>query len=96
MPFWVYILRCSDGSYYVGHSDDLDRRTAEHQSGDFGGFTSSRLPVALVFAAEMPSRDDALIRERQIKKWSRAKKEALIASDWQRLAGLARGRNRRG
>ncbi|MBS1154046.1 MAG: Excinuclease subunit-like protein [Myxococcaceae bacterium] len=95
MPFWVYILRCSDQTYYVGSTDDLDRRLAVHLSGELAGYTSTRLPVELVFAAELPSRDDALVRERQLKKWSRAKKEALIASDWARVSALARGRNRR-
>lgn len=94
MCFWVYILRCRDGALYVGHTDDLELRFAQHQSGEFRGFTSTRLPVELAFAAEMPSRDEALNREMQVKKWSRAKKEALIRSDWRRLRLLARGRDR--
>ena len=94
LPFWVYILRCSDGLYYVGHTDDLDRRFAEHQSGELGGYTARRRPVELVFATEMPTRDEALVRERQIKNWGRAKKEALINSDWHRLIKLARGTGR--
>ena len=85
MTFWVYILRCSDGSYYVGHTDDLEVRLAQHQMGSLGGYTSSRRPVELVFADPMASRDDAFQRERQVKRWSRAKKEALIARDWERL-----------
>ena len=94
MPFWVYILRCGDGSFYVGHTDDLERRVAEHHAGTRGGYTAGRHPVVLVFAAEMPSRDEALAREKQVKNWSRAKKEALVASDWPRLSQLARGRAR--
>ena len=94
MPFWLYMLRCCDGSYYVGHTDDLERRFAEHRSGELGGYTSTRLPVELVFATEMPTREEALIREMQIKNWSRAKKEALIKSDWRRLRRLARGTDR--
>ena len=47
MQFWVYILTCADGSYYVGHSDDLELRIAAHQDGTFGGYTQSRRPVAL-------------------------------------------------
>ncbi len=94
MSFFVYILRCFDGSYYVGQTEDLELRVAQHQASEFGGYTSTRRPVELVFAAEMPSRDDALVRERQLKSWSRAKKEALIASDWPRVSLLARGRNR--
>jgi predicted GIY-YIG superfamily endonuclease len=61
-PFHLYILRCSDGSYYVGHTDDLDYRIAQHQSGELPGDTSTRLPVELVFATDFPSRDDALQR----------------------------------
>ena len=94
MTFWVYMLRCADRSYYVGHTDDLERRVAEHASGAIGGYTSVRLPVELAFAAEMPSRDEAIVRERQLKGWSRAKKEALIAGDWSRVSLLARGRDR--
>jgi len=92
MTFWVYILRCCDGSYYVGHTDDLDVRLAQHQTGATGGYTASRRPVELVFAEPMPSRDDAFQRERQVKGWSRAKKEALIARDWERLHQLVHAR----
>ena len=94
MPFLIYILRCRDGALYIGHTDDLERRFAQHQSGELCGFTSGRRPVELAFAAEMPSRDEALNRERQIKKWSRAKKEALISSNWEKLRQLARGKDR--
>jgi predicted GIY-YIG superfamily endonuclease len=91
-PFHLYILRCSDGSYYVGHTDDLDVRIAQHQSGELPGYTSTRLPVELVFATDFPSRDDALQREFQVKGWSRAKKEALIRGDWTALQALSRNR----
>ncbi len=94
MSFWVYILRCGDGSFYVGQTDDLEKRFAQHQAGALGGYTELRQPIELAYAAEMPSRDEALAREKQVKSWSRAKKEALIASDWKRLATLARGRDR--
>lgn len=94
MGFWVYRLRCSDDSYYVGHTDDLERRIGEHETGLVGGYTATRRPLALAFAQELPSRDEALARERQLKGWSRAKKEALIAGDWARLSTLARGRDR--
>jgi predicted GIY-YIG superfamily endonuclease len=89
------MLRCADGTYYVGHTDDLERRTAEHQAGSVPGHTSARRPVELVFAAEMPSRDEAMQREMQLKGWKRAKKEALIRGDWGDLKMLARGRDRR-
>jgi len=84
MPY-VYILECSDGSYYVGSTPNLELRLAQHQTGFFGGYTASRLPVQLVWSAEFPSDNDAFLRERQIKGWSRAKKEALIRGDWNGL-----------
>lgn len=85
MSFWVYVLKCSDGSYYTGHTDDLEIRIAAHQQGTFGGYTSKRLPVKLVFCDDFPTRDDAFERERQIKGWTRRKKEALIQGDWAKL-----------
>src|SRR3990172_8662966 len=88
MAFYVYILRCADGSYYVGHTDDLEKRVSEHRAGFIPGYTHTRRPVALVFAAQFPSREQALQRERQIKGWSRAKKEALIKGNWERLRRL--------
>ena len=93
MPFWFYMLKCADGSYYVGDTDDLERRLAEHHSGALGGYTSTRRPVALAFAEEFPTRDEAICRERQVKNWSRAKKEALAARNWSQLSRLARGRD---
>jgi len=93
-PFWVYILKCSDDALYVGQTDDLEKRIAQHASGELRGYTCGRLPVLLVYAEEHGSRDDALVRERQIKGWSRLKKQALIQSNWGRLTLLARGRNR--
>lgn len=91
MSFWIYILRCADGSYYVGHTDHLEKRIAEHNSGTIPGYTVRKRPVTLVFSDEFPTRAEALERERQIKGWSRAKKEALIRSDWAELSRLARG-----
>lgn len=90
MSFWVYILRCADGSYYTGHTDDLVARVAAHQAGGFGGFTFTRLPVELLFSEEFPTREEALSRERQIKGWSRRKKEALMRGDWAEVSRLAR------
>src|SRR3990172_4138179 len=90
MSFYVYILRCSDASYYVGHTDDLEKRIAEHHSGLIPGYTHTRRPGRLVFADVFPSREQALERERQIKGWSRAKKEALIKSNWERLKRLTK------
>ena len=90
LGFWVYMLLCGDGSYYVGQTDDLERRMAQHSSSEFGGYTAERHPLQLVFAEAFPSRDDALNRERQLKGWSRRKKEALIAGDWPAVQRFAR------
>ena len=73
MSFWVYVLRCSDMSYYTGHTDNLDMRVAQHQSGEWPGYTSNRLPVALMYSAEFVSREEALVVEMRIKGWSRKK-----------------------
>jgi len=89
MSFWVYMLRCVDQSYYTGHTDNLEKRIVEHQTGEIEGYTSTRLPVTLVFADEFPTREEALARERQIKGWSRKKKEAMIRSDWAEVSRLA-------
>ena len=97
MPsFWMYILRCSDGTLYVGQTDDLERRMAQHDTFALGGYTALRRPVTLVLCEEFPSREDALTRERQVKKWSRAKKEALLERDWSALSRLARGPDKHG
>jgi LAO/AO transport system kinase len=89
-PFFVYMLRCADGSYYLGHTDDLERRFAQHQSGEIDGYTHDKRPLTLVWSQETASREEALAAEQQIKGWSRAKKEALIAGDWERMKELSR------
>jgi LAO/AO transport system kinase len=81
-PFFVYLLRCADDSYYVGHTDNLEHRLAQHQAGEIEGYTSNRRPVQLVWSQETASREEALAAEQQIKGWARAKKEALIRGDW--------------
>ena len=90
MAFWCYILRCADGKYYTGHTDDLERRIAQHHVGGFCDFTSRRRPVELIWAGEFVTRIEALESEFRVKKWSRAKKVALAASDWARLSHFAR------
>jgi predicted GIY-YIG superfamily endonuclease len=82
---FVYILRCADGSYYVGRTDNLLTRLTEHQSGVGADFTSARRPVEMVYAEEHSTSRSANDRERQLKRWSRAKKEALISQDANRL-----------
>jgi len=93
MSFWVYILRCADKSYYTGHTDNLEERIAKHQAGEIEGYTSTRLPVTLVFSEDFPTREEALGCERQIKGWSRKKKEALMRRDWAEVNRLARRRS---
>ena len=88
-PFYVYILHCADGSYYVGHTDDIVLRMQQHENGDVG-YTSLRKPVELLWQGEFETREGALAFELQIKGWSRAKKEALMAGDWERIQELAR------
>ena len=90
---FTYILRCRDGSYYVGSArGDLERRVAQHQDGEFGGYTSTRLPVELVWHESYQRITDAIEMERRVKGWSRAKKEALIKGDYDRLALLSKRR----
>ena len=96
MSFYAYLLRCKDGSYYAGHTNDLERRMSEHQCGALGGYTAKRLPVGLVWSEDFGTRDDVFAIERQIKGWTRAKKEALIAGDWELMARLSRCRDQPG
>ena len=93
MSFYTYMLKCADGHYYVGHTDNLEARIAGHQSGIVGGYTKSRQPVELVWSQEFATRYKALAAERQIKGWSRAKKQALIAGDWDLISRLAKSRS---
>jgi putative endonuclease len=89
----VHMLRCSDGSYYVGSARrGLDRRVSEHNEGLYGGYTSTRRPVVLVWAQQFLIVTDAIAVERQIKGWSRAKKEALIRSDYGAVQLLSKRR----
>jgi putative endonuclease len=90
MQFWVYLLRCADGSYYAGHTDNMEGRLWQHQQGIGCDWTSRRRPVELVWCEATPTRYEALVFERRIKGWTRAKKEALIAGDWDRIGWLAK------
>jgi putative endonuclease len=88
---WLYILRCSDGSYYVGTTrGSLESRIAQHNAGAFQGYTASRRPVELIFSQWFDRITDAIENERKLKKWSRAKKEALVRGDFESLQQLAK------
>jgi putative endonuclease len=92
---YLYLLRCADGSYYAGTTrTSLEMRVAQHNDGTFGGHTATRRPVVLVYHQEFERITDAIAAERQVKRWTRAKKEALIHGDFGALRALARGRDR--
>ena len=93
MPFWVYILKCNDGSYYTGHTDNLEYRIAMHQEGQLDGYTATRLPVVLVFSEQFGTRLEALEMEQRIKGWSRKKKEAMMCGDWEEVSRLAKSKS---
>jgi tRNA/rRNA methyltransferase len=93
MSFWTYILKCADGSYYAGHSDNLEARMGQHHGGVFNDcYTFRRRPLELVWAETFQTRIEALEAERKIKGWSRPKKEALIRGDWDAVQRLAQRR----
>jgi len=90
MPFHVYILRCSDGTFYVGHTESVDERIAAHNAGEGPAYTRHRRPVALAYSESFDTSSAAVRRERQLKKWARKKKEALISGDLSALHNAAR------
>ena len=90
--FHVYILRCADGSFYVGSTQNLDARLKAHTVGFAATFTSKHRPFRLVYSEAFSSQLEALTRERQLKRWSRAKKVALIAGDLEKLKYLSKRR----
>jgi putative endonuclease len=94
MGIFIYMLRCADSSFYIGSAtgDDLAPRIDQHNAGAFPGYTSSRRPVTLVWSEYFDRITDGIAAERQLKGWSRAKKEALIRSDWETMTNLARRR----
>jgi putative endonuclease len=87
---WMYILKCVDGSYYVGSTKNLERRLSQHQEGVGAKYTSRRLPVELVYSEEFDRVVDAFNREKQVQNWSRAKREALINGKTDLLPALAK------
>jgi putative endonuclease len=90
MKGFLYILECSDGSYYTGSTNDLDFRLKQHQMGEGANHTKKRLPVKLVYYEEFQRIDDAFNREKQLQGWSRSKKEALIRGKSELLPDLSK------
>ena len=84
------MLHCRGGYLYVGHTDDLEARIAQHETGALAGFTRDHLPVTLVWSQEFATRIEALEAERRIKGWSKLKKLALIRGDWADVSRLAK------
>ena len=93
MPY-MYILKCSDQTYYVGSTWDIERRLAQHERGEAANYTRNRRPVRLVHLEEYTRIDDAFRREKQVQNWGRRKREALIAGDEAALERLSRGGSR--
>ena len=91
-PFYVYLLRCADGSYYCGQTDDIDARMHQHHNGKVG-YTAQRKPLELLWQGEFETREGAIAFEQQIKGWSRAKKEALICGDFGLMRELSKRRD---
>jgi predicted GIY-YIG superfamily endonuclease len=87
------MLHCRGGAFYVGQTDNLEVRIAQHRSGVIAGFTAERLPVALVWSQSFSTRVEALEAERRIKGLSRAKKLALIRDDWPAISALSKKKN---
>jgi putative endonuclease len=91
---WVYMLRCADGSIYIGSTTNLQTRIETHNNGNGPIFTAKRRPVQLAYSEAFDCVLDAKKRERQIKKWTRAKKDALIRGDTGQLHVLSQRRSR--
>ena len=94
MKAYMYILECADHSYYTGSTINLDKRVVQHQNGEGAKHTKRRLPVKLVYYEEYDRIDEAFNREKQVQRWRRAKKEALIfgrPEDLPQLSRSARG-----
>ena len=90
--YYVYVLCCADGSYYVGYAQDLERRLKAHSDGRAAPYTARRLPVHVAYSEKHESIESAQRRERQIKRWTRKKKEALFSGDMQKLKKMSKKR----
>jgi predicted GIY-YIG superfamily endonuclease len=91
--FWVYILRCADGSYYTGHTDNLEKRMNQYHTDECEVYIAARRPVELAWSQECATRYEVLSAEQQIKGWSRRKKEAMMHGDWEEVSRLARNKS---
>jgi len=91
---YVYILRCADGTFYVGSTRSVEARVYQHSCGQGAEYTKRRLPVELVYVEEFDRIDDAFGREKQLQGWSHAKRAALVEGKWATLRALSRGRDR--
>jgi len=79
-PYHVYVLRCSDNTFYTGYTTDVERRVREHDAGDGAKYTRGRTPVEPIHVESFDSQSDAMSREYEIKQYSRAEKERLVES----------------
>ena len=93
MEFTLYILECADGSFYIGHTDDLGKRVAQHDEGKGCVYSSTRRPLKLLHTEGFETRCEALTMERKLKGWSRAKKLAHMTGDWKLVGDLAKGKH---
>ena len=93
MPWFVYILRCANQSYYVGHTSNPEARFLRHRNNEGGQHTATYPPESILSQEQFDSELAAILRERQLKHWSRAKKESLIADDRARLLELSKSRD---
>ena len=96
MTAWTYILRLKSGQLYIGSTTNLDRRYAEHNAGHGGRTTKFDPPLKLIYSESFPTFSEARTREAQIKRWTRAKKEALVTGDLVTLRNLSKSNNRKG
>jgi len=92
MKGFMYILECNDGSYYTGSTNDLDKRLLQHNEGVGANYTKKRTPVKLIYFEEFQSIDEAFKREKQIQNWSRAKKQALMNGELDKLVELSKSK----
>jgi predicted GIY-YIG superfamily endonuclease len=91
-PFFVYMLRCADGSIYAGHTDDLPRQLAQHEAGQVVGCTAANRPLSLLWSQQVATQDEALDAEARIRGWGLAEKEALIRGDGSAVQRLVKKR----